>query len=177
MAIIFDNRYYKIKSCTTNFINKTTEIEMDVYGSKETRDYEKQFEETIKEIISNIHLKLEKNMLNLIDKTQKIKPLDEIENADDFYREHPEIKKEYEVIQSIQNEGLMIMDKLSKQNIDFDKLKHKDYWAELGLTKELCKAVDYKGSFLLGVEGIKNNDLSNLYSSVKEKVVSEVVDC
>ena len=177
MAIMFDNKYYKIISTTSNFVDDTTEIEMDVYGSKETRDHEKKFDELKNEIISKIHLKLEENMINLIKKTEKIKPIDEITDPEAFYKEHPEIKNESDFIQSIHNEGLYIMDKLLKENINYDDLKHKDYWIELGLTKQLCQAVDYKGTFTIGLDGVRTNNLSNLYSGVKEKVVSEVIDC
>ena len=126
---------------------------------------------------SNIHSKLEQNILELIEKTEKIKPINEITDAEEFYKKHPEIKIEQEKVESIQNEGLYLIDKLLKINIDFDNLKYKDYWCSLGLTKELCNAVDYKETFQLSVDGIRNNELSNLYSSLKEKITSKIIDC
>ena len=41
MAIFFDDKYCKIARTVNNFIDQTTEIEMNVYKSKETREREK----------------------------------------------------------------------------------------------------------------------------------------
>jgi len=46
----------------------------------------------------------------------------------------------------------------------------------MGLTKDLCKKIEYFGTTLIGIEGIREPNLSNLYDAVKEKIVSPVID-
>ena len=177
MAIIYDNQYHKITRSINDFVDNTTNIEMDVYGSADTRETEKRNCNDVETIKVKINSLLQRNMTDLIDKTNKIKPINEIVDVEQFYRDHPEIKEESELVQSIQDEGLFIEDKLSKEPIKFKKLKHKDIWAELGLNEQLCEVIDYRGTEVVGVEGIRSSDLKTLYDSVKEKIVSEVTDC
>lgn len=177
MAIFFDEKYHKITKTVTDFVNETTEIEMNVYSNEGTRELEKRIENKREAFKGNVHNLLEQNMLGLMEKTSKIKPVDEIEDAEEFFKEHPEIEKEYRKIQEIQDEGLILVDELTKVEVDLEKLKYKDLWKTLGLDEELCKRIDYLGTKMIGVDGIQKAELSELYSVVKTKIVGEIVDC
>ena len=177
MAIIFENKYHKIIKTVNNFVHNTTEIEMNVYSSEEARELEKRIETKREMFKGNVHNLLEQNMLNLINKTNKIKPINEIEDSEDFFKKHPEIKEEYEKLQAIQDEGLDLTDSITKVSINIDKLQFKDLWIEQGLDEELCKRIDYLGTSMVGVDGVRETDLPKLYDAVKEKFVGEIKDC
>ena len=95
MAIIFEDNYHKITKTVNDFVNDTTEIEMNVYSSEGARNLEKSIEQKRVLFKSNVHNLLEQNMLNLMAKTSLIKPIEDIEDKDEFFKEHPEIEKEY----------------------------------------------------------------------------------
>ena len=97
--------------------------------------------------------------------------------SEEFFKEHPEIEEEYKIIQAKQDEGLDLTDRITKIDIDMEKLQFKDLWMELGLDEELCKRIDYLGTSMVGVDGVRENDLSKLYDAVKEKFVGEIKDC
>lgn len=177
MAILFEDKYHKIIKTTNNFIDNTTEIEMNVYASEEDREHEKKIEQRIKIFKGNVYNLLEQNMINLIEKTNKIKPVNEIDDAEEFFKEHPEIEKEYKIVQAKQDEGLDIADKITTIDIDINKLQFKDLWIEQGLDEELCKKVNYLGTSMVGLDGIRTNELSKLYDAVKERLVGEIIDC
>ena len=177
MAIIFDDKYHKIIKTVNDFVYNTTEIEMNVYASEETRELEKRIESKREIFKGNVHNLLEQNMLNLIEKTNKIKPVKDIDDAEEFFKEHPEIEEEYKIIQAKQDEGLDLTDRITKVDIDMEKLQFKELWVELGLDEELCKRIDYLGTSMVGVDGVRENDLSKLYDAVKEKFVGEIKDC
>ena len=130
MAILFEDKYHKIIKTTNNFIDNTTEIEMNVYASEEAREHEKKIEQRIEIFKGNVYNLLEQNMINLIEKTNKIKPVNEIDDAEEFFKEHPEIEKEYKIVQAKQDEGLDIADKITTIDIDINKLQFKDLWIE-----------------------------------------------
>ena len=177
MAIIFDDKYHKITKTVTDFVHETTEIEMNVYSNEETRELEKRIENKRATFKGNVHNLLEQNMLGLMEKTSKIKPVDEIEDAEEFFKEHPEIEKEYRKIQEIQDEGLILADEITKVEVDIEKLKYKELWQTLGLDEELCKRIEYLGTKMIGVDGIQKAELPELYLAVKTKIVGEIVDC
>ena len=177
MAIIFDDQCYKVTESENNFVNDYTSVKMSVYASKDTRDREKSLSNQANEVISNIQDQLALNMNNLIARVNEITPIDKIEDVDAFYNEHPDIKSDYLNIQSIQDEGLILIDSILKKSIDFDNLKHKELWISLGLTADLCIPIEHRGEVVLNVDRIVNANLSELYGAVKEKIVSEVEDC
>jgi len=176
MAIEFENKYHKITKSINNFSNNTTEIEMDVYASSETREREKLLKDKAHDLIAKINEELSGNAQNLIKEINKITPIDSIKNQEKFLKEHPNIKKQIDSQEAIQKEGLEIVDGILKKDIDFDNLKFKEKWINMGLTKDLCKKIEYFGTTLIGIEGIREPNLSNLYDAVKEKIVSPVID-
>lgn len=177
MAIIFEDNYHKITKTVNDFVNDTTEIEMNVYSSESARNLEKSIEQKRILFKSNVHNLLEQNMLNLMAKTSLIKPIEDIEDKDEFFKEHPEIEKEYLLVQSIQDEGLILADHITTVDVDINQLHHKDIWISLGLDEDLCKRVDLLGTRSVGVDGVRSTILSDLYSAVKEKVVGDIKDC
>lgn len=177
MAIKFDNKYYKVIGSNNDYVHHVTGVNMSVYGSQETREREKQLSELGERVKYNIHQRLSENMMNLINETNEIIPIEEITDVESFYNEHPEIKEKKELIESIQDEGLLVADSILKKVIDFDSLKYKDLWSELGLNRELCNPIDYIGEMGVTIERILNSDLKEIYNAVKEKIVSEVEDC
>lgn len=177
MAIIFDNKYYKVINSTNDYTTKMTDVKMSVYGSQETREREKKLVEIAESVKYNIGAKLQENMQDLIDETAKIKPLDEINDVETFYTEHPEIEAKKNLVESIQEEGLKVIDSILKKPINFKGLKYKKIWEEQGLVEELCVPIDYKGELDLTIGRLLNADLTEIYNAVKEKVVSDVEDC
>lgn len=177
MAILFDNNYYKIIKSTSNFVENSTDIEMGVYASAETRQREKEIYNKVKNFTSNVNTFLVNNISSIIDETNAIQPIDTIEDRDEFLSKHPTIKEKVELHESMQEEGLYLIDKLLKEDIDFTKLKYKEKWVELGLEDSFSKKIDYMGNMIIGIGEIKSNDLSTLYQAVKDKIVSEVEDC
>lgn len=176
MAIEFENRYHKIIKSINDFSNNTTEIEMDVYASAETREREKLLRDKAHDFIAKVNQRLAKNMQNLVDETNKIMPIESIKDRDKFLNKHPSIKEQVEFQEAMQKEGLELMDSVLKKDINFDGLKFKDEWVGMGLTKDLCEKVEYLGTISIGIKDIRQPNLSNLYDAVKEKIVSPVID-
>ena len=77
----------------------------------------------------------------------------------------------------IQSEGLMLIDRVLKEDIDIENLTYKDIWLQLGLTSDLCHKIDFLGTMSIGLDGVRENNLSRLYNATKEKIVSDVEDC
>ncbi len=177
MAIFFDNKYCKIAKTTNNFIDNTTEIEMNVYKSQETREREKTLKDASLIFKNNAQNYLIENVKTLIEETNKIQDIDTIKDREKFLNDNPKIREMNEQQESIQQEGLFLIDNIMKDDVDFDNLKYKDIWMQLGLNKDLCKKIDYIGTMSIGFDGIKENELSKLYSTAKEKIASDVVDC
>lgn len=177
MALIYDNQYHRITKSINDFISKTTEIEMDLYDSKDSRDYEKQNAGLIKEIKENINKYLIGNMNALIEKTNKIQPIDKINDADKFLKENPEIQKLKEIVEDQQEEGLFLIDKLSEEEIKFDDLKYKEVWEKCGLTNDFCRKIGFIGTASIGYDGLLIPELKNLYTAVKEKITAPKQDC
>ena len=177
MAIKFDDKYYKVISSTNDFVNKMAGVKMSVYGSQETREREKSLSETAENVKYNIRIKLQENMQDLINETAKIKPLEEITDVEAFYAEHPEIESKKNLIESIQEEGLKLVDSILQKPIDFNELHYKEIWMEQGFTEELCIPIDYEGEMGLTIERLLDSNLTEIYNAVKEMIVSEVEDC
>lgn len=177
MAIFFDDKYCKIAKTTNNFIDNTTEIEMNVYRSKETREREKTLKDVSLTFKSNAQNYLIENVKKLIDETNQIQDIDTIQDREKFLSDNPKIKEMNELQESIQKEGLYLIDNILKENIDYEALEYKEIWKQLGLTKELCQKIEFLGTMSIGFDGIKENNLSSLYDTTKEKIVSQVIDC
>ncbi len=177
MAVIFEDKYHKITKTVTDFVNNTTEIEMNVYSSEDTRNLEKNIEDKRAVFKGNVHNLLEQNMLNLMEKTSKIKPVDEIDDAEAFFKDHPDIEREYKEVQAIQDEGLELADKITTIDINIEELQFKDLWIKLGLDDDLCKRINYLGTKMIGVDGIQKAELPELYNAIKTKMVGRIIDC
>ena len=177
MAIVFDDKYHKIIKSTVDFENDTTEVEMRVYASQYTREREKQLKESAIEFCQRVQDFLVDNMQNLINETNLIQPIETIYNGDEFLAIYPEIKIKADEQESIQKEGLYLVDKILKENINLGSLKHLDKWIALGLTEMLCYKIDILGTMNISLEGKRDNNLAELYFGVKENIVSPVIDC
>lgn len=177
MAIIFDNNYNKIIKSTIDFENNSTDIEMRVYKSEETRQKEKSIRSVADEFCYNVEQLIMNNFNEIIEETNKIQPIETIKNRDEFLKLHPMLKNKVEEYEKLQQEGLFILDKVLKEDINKADLKYLEKWKLLGLTDAICGKIEIVGTMSLSVNGIKDNNLSTLYSAVKEKIVSPVVDC
>lgn len=177
MAIIFDNNYNKIIKSTIDFENNSTDIEMRVYKSEETRQKEKSIRSVADEFCYNVEQLIMNNFNEIIEETNKIQPIETIKNRDEFLELHPMLKNKVEEYEKLQQEGLFILDKVLKEDINKADLKYLEKWKLLGLTDAICGKIEIVGTMSLSVNGIKDNNLSTLYSAVKEKIVSPVVDC
>lgn len=177
MAILFDNKYHRITKNVANYDNNTTEIEMQVYASTETREREKKYKNQAKTFIKKVQQFLVDNMNNLIKEINLMQPIDSIADRETFLSNHPTIKQRTEDVEAMQKEGLHLIDSVFRKNIDVSKLKYVAKWRDLGLTDDLCYPIELLGTMQIAVDGIKDNNLSILYPAVKEKIVSQVVDC
>ncbi len=177
MAIYFDDKYCKITKTTNNFVDDTTEIEMNVYKSKETREREKKLKDASLIFKNNAQNYLIENVKELIAETNKIQDIETIQDREEFLNDNPKIREMNIQQESIQKEGLFLIDKILKDDIDFENLKYKDIWVQLGLTKELCQKIEFLGTLSIGFDGIQENNLPKLYSVAKEKIASDVDDC
>ncbi len=177
MAIFFDDKYCKIARTVNNFIDQTTEIEMNVYKSKETREREKKLKDASLAFKNNAQNYLINNVKALIEETNKIQDIETIKNRKEFLEQNPKIEKLTERQEMIQSEGLMLIDRVLKEDIDIENLTYKDIWLQLGLTSDLCHKIDFLGTMSIGLDGVRENNLSRLYNATKEKIVSDVEDC
>ena len=177
MAIFFDDKYCKIARTVNNFIDQTTEIEMNVYKSKETREREKKLKDASLAFKNNAPNYLINNVKALIEETNKIQDIETIKNRKEFLEQNPKIEKLTERQEMIQSEGLMLIDRVLKEDIDIENLTYKDIWLQLGLTSDLCHKIDFLGTMSIGLDGVRENNLSRLYNATKEKIVSDVEDC
>ena len=177
MAIFFDDKYCKIARTVNNFIDQTTEIEMNVYKSKETREREKKLKDASLAFKNNAQNYLINNVKALIEETNKIQDIETIKNRKEFLEQNPKIEKLTERQEMIQSEGLMLIDRVLKEDIDIENLSYKDIWLQLGLTSDLCHKIDFLGTMSIGLDGVRENNLSRLYNATKEKIVSDVEDC
>ena len=177
MAIFFDDKYCKIARTVNNFIDQTTEIEMNVYKSKETREREKKLKDASLAFKNNAQNYLINNVKALIEETNKIQDIETIKNRKEFLEQNPKIEKLTERQEMIQSEGLMLIDRVLKEDIDIENLTYKDIWLQLGLTSDLCHKIDFLGTMSIGLYGVRENNLSRLYNATKEKIVSDVEDC
>ncbi len=177
MAIIFDDKYHKIIKSTTDFENNATEVEMKVYGSQSARDREKCLASSVNVFCKRVQEYLIANVSTLINETNQIQPMDTIINKEEFLLLHPSIRAKAEEYESIQTEGIFLIDKVLKEDIDVTSLKHLDKWRLLGFTEEMSKKIDVIGSASISVDGIRDSSLFALYNAAKEKIVSPVIDC
>ena len=177
MAIFFFFIYCKIARTVNNFIDQTTEIEMNVYKSKETREREKKLKDASLAFKNNAQNYLINNVKALIEETNKIQDIETIKNRKEFLEQNPKIEKLTERQEMIQSEGLMLIDRVLKEDIDIENLTYKDIWLQLGLTSDLCHKIDFLGTMSIGLDGVRENNLSRLYNATKEKIVSDVEDC
>ena len=177
MAIFFDDKYCKIARTVNNFIDQTTEIEMNVYKSKETREREKKLKDASLAFKNNAQNYLINNVKALIEETNKIQDIETIKNRKEFLEQNPKIEKLTERQEMIQSEGLMLIDRVLKEDIDIENLTYKDIWLQLGLTSDLCHKIDFLGTMSIGLDGVRENNLSRLDNATKEKIVSDVEDC
>lgn len=122
MAIFFDDKYCKIARTVNNFIDQTTEIEMNVYKSKETREREKKLKDASLAFKNNAQNYLINNVKALIEETNKIQDIETIKNRKEFLEQNPKIEKLTERQEMIQSEGLMLIDRVLKEDIDIENL-------------------------------------------------------
>ena len=122
MAIFFDDKYCKIARTVNNFIDQTTEIEMNVYKSKETREREKKLKDVSLAFKNNAQNYLINNVKALIEETNKIQDIETIKNREEFLEQNPKIEKLTERQEMIQSEGLMLIDRVLKEDIDIENL-------------------------------------------------------
>lgn len=177
MAIQFDNKYCKIARSVNDYINNTTEIQMEVYKSMETRNHEKNCIEDARQFCGKVQSYLYETATKLIAELGEIKPFKSVEERDEYLQDKPELKKKIEKQEKIQEEGLILINKILHEDIDPETLKYKKIWQALGLTDELCQKVDYVGTMSIGVDGVRESKIEGLYGAVKEKIVSDVTDC
>lgn len=177
MAIVYENQYHKITKSIVNFVNQTTEIEMDVYKDQQNRELEKEISQRAEEVKQNISNYLVSIMDNLISETNKIQNIETIADRDKFLQDNPEIQKLLDEQEQQQEEGLMLIDSMLKVNIDLEKLKYKTLWKQFGLDADLCKKIEYLGTASIGIDKILDSDLTNLYTEVKTKIVGNIEDC
>ena len=122
MAIFFDDKYCKIARTVNNFIDQTTEIEINVYKSKETREREKKLKDASLAFKNNAQNYLINNVKALIEETNKIQDIETIKNRKEFLEQNPKIEKLTERQEMIQSEGLMLIDRVLKEDIDIENL-------------------------------------------------------
>ena len=122
MAIFFDDKYCKIARTVNNFIDQTTEIEMNVYKSKETREREKKLKDASLAFKNNAQNYLINNVKALIEEANKIQDIETIKNRKEFLEQNPKIEKLTERQEMIQSEGLMLIDRVLKEDIDIENL-------------------------------------------------------
>ena len=150
---------------------------MNVYKSKETREREKKLKDASLAFKNNAQNYLINNVKALIEETNKIQDIETIKNRKEFLEQNPKIEKLTERQEMIQSEGLMLIDRVLKEDIDIENLTYKDIWLQLGLTSDLCHKIDFLGTMSIGLDGVRENNLSRLYNATKEKIVSDVEDC
>ena len=177
MAIFFDGNYYKITKSINDFVDKTTDIEMKVYASKETRNREKEIYDKVQIFIQNVNSFLINTITSIIDDTNKIQDVNTIKDRECFLLEHLDIKERVELYEEMQKEGLLLIDSILKKDINISNLKYLAKWKELGFDDGFKQKIDYLGNTIIGINELKENDISILYNIVKERIVGEVEDC
>lgn len=177
MAILVENEYQKIIEVKHIYANDSTEVMMRCYASKADRDKEKILKDDVFNVKFSIYQYLDTRANELIDEINAIQPIETITNKDEFLSNRIELKNKIAQFEDMRSEGVMLQDKLLSQVIDYNALKYKSVWAELGLTAEMCIKINIVGDKIVGLDNVDTFDLSTLYGEVKKKIVGPVVDC
>lgn len=177
MAIFFDNKYYKIADSTLSDDKKSVLVDMDVYNTIEDRMREKNLAEGVKIFKEKARNHVTSLMEELIEQTNSVQDIKTILNREIFLQMYPDIKIKVEQIEDLRREALLLIDSLGKENIDFESLKYRDKWSELGLNKEMCKKLGFAGTFSLELKCVCYDNLAELYNTIKSRIVSPVLDC
>ena len=177
MAILVENEYQKIIEVKYLYENSSTEVTMRCYASKADRDNEKTLKNDVDNVKFNIYQYLDTQANVLLSEINAIQPIETITNKDEFLSNKVELKTKIEQFEDLRSEGVMLQDKLLNQTIDFNALKYKSVWANLGLTQAMCIKINIVGEKVVGFDNLQTFNLTALYGEVKKKIVGPVVDC
>ncbi|MBQ8749364.1 MAG: hypothetical protein IJZ29_02740 [Clostridia bacterium] len=177
MAVLFNNRYYKILGCEQDADNATSKIKVDIYATTETREKEKR----IFEAVNQVKVKISEYIINEFNKIRNeianVVPNESIADMEKFKIEYPLLYEDIKAYESMRDESFTLRQDLMENNIEFSSLIFKDIWVELGLSEEMCKRIEKVGQGEYKMPRKEFNNLSDMYAFLKSKLIGQVIDC
>ena len=178
MALLFENNYYRLIKVTKDLIYNKTDAEMLVYKNETDRNLEKNIEplrdafvSASKQYLNDKYAILQKSISDLQEKANR--------EGVDFHEllyDNTELKEMNNDYNNMAQEFNIINTNLFTYGIDLNTLVYKEKWISLGLMPEICIPSGAINRVNFSLDTV-TNDLSEIYTNIKENFLIGAEDC